>query len=92
MAKTDYVVLSYIIDRSIGWGKPFFTASAENVLNGTEMYSGVGVSRTAYYGSLKRLEELGAIYRRSLRDRTLIWPTVDWCIDDFKPEDPQSDD
>ena len=92
LAKTDFVVLSYIIDRSIGWGKPFFTASAENVLKGTEMYSGVGVSRTAYYQSLKRLEELGAIHRRSMRDRTRIWPYVDWCVDDFVPEDPQCDD
>jgi len=78
----EYVVLSYIVDRSAGWGNGYFTACADNVLYGAGEYSGVGVSRTSYYRALNKLEEIGAISRVSLRDRTRIWLNVDWCAHD----------
>lgn len=75
----EYSILSYIVDRSAGWGRAYFTACADNVLFGNEEYAGVGVGRTSYYRALNSLEELGAISRKSIRDRTRIWLHVDWC-------------
>lgn len=79
LTTTEYAVLSYIVDRSAGWGRSYFTACAENVLMGNAEYSGIGISRTSYYRALNALEEMGAITRQSLRDRTRIWLHVEWC-------------
>ena len=79
LTPTEFVVLSYIVDRTAGWGKGLFVASGKNVLNGTPGYSGVGLGRTAYYEALKSLEKMGAISRKSYRDRTAIVLHVNWC-------------
>lgn len=79
LSKTQFQVLSYIVDRTTGWGKPKFDATAANILHGTDEYSGVGVTRSTYYRTLNELEELGAIWRRSTRDKTRIWIKLDWC-------------
>ena len=79
LTPTEFLVLSYIVDRSAGWGRAHFTACADNVLFGNSEYSGVGVSRSSYYRALGSLEEMGAITRKSLRDRTKIWLHVNWC-------------
>jgi hypothetical protein len=78
LTPSEFVVLSYIVDRSVGWGNAYFTACADNVLMGAGEYSGVGVSRTSYYRALTSLEKMGAITRKSLRDRTRIWLHLDW--------------
>lgn len=36
--KIEYLVLSYIVDRSVGWGKGCLTACADDVLNGNTDY------------------------------------------------------
>lgn len=79
LTATEFIVLSYIVDRTAGWGRGTFAACADNVLNGDDNYSGVGVSRTAYYRALNSLEAKGAIARKSHRDRTRIWLRADWC-------------
>jgi len=78
LTPTEFVVLSYIVDRSAGWGKGYFTACADNVLLGSGEYSGVGIGRATYYRTLTSLVEKGAITRKSLRDRTRIWLHLDW--------------
>ncbi|MFV2053167.1 hypothetical protein [Aliiroseovarius sp. YM-037] len=79
LTPTEFVVLSYIVDRSAGWGRGDFVACGDNVLYGDREYAGVGVGRTAYYNSLRSLEAAGAISRKSHRDRTRIWLHTNWC-------------
>lgn len=79
LTPTEYLVLSYFVDRTVGWGHGYFTASADNVLYGNADFAGVGLGRSSYYRTLGSLEEMGAIRRKSLRDKTRIWIKVDWC-------------
>lgn len=84
MTTPEFVTACYIVDRTVGWGKRAFTATSEAVLRGNGEYAPLGLSRTSYFKALNRLEELGMIERRSLRDTTLIAINVDWMS--YHPE------
>ena len=77
----EWAVISYVVDRAIGWGKPDFVACAANIMEGTDEYSGVGLPRPTFYRTLKSLESKGLITRQSRRDKTHIILNVTW-----KPE------
>lgn len=74
----EFLALSYIVDRTIGWGNKSFLASSANVVHGTDSYAGVGTSSRSYFSSLNSLEGKGAIHRKSFRDRTRIHLNVNW--------------
>jgi hypothetical protein len=78
LTQAEIVTVTYIVDRTIGWGKNHFTASFKNVLYGTDRYSGIGLPERTYFRALKTLQEKGLIERKSRRDRTTIALKVDW--------------
>lgn len=78
LSQQEIVLITYIVDRTVGWGKNLFTASHENVLKGTLEFSGVGLPERTYFRALASLEEKGLIERRSYRDRTRIVLNLDW--------------
>jgi len=69
---SEWALLSYINDRTVGWGKPTFRAAVSNILNGTEEYAGVGLSRRGYFRAAKTLEEKCMIVRKRGRDCTTL--------------------
>jgi hypothetical protein len=72
LSSSQFLAFSYIIDRTVGWGRNKFRASNGNVVSGTGDYSGVGLSERTYYRVLNDLVELGLIERCRLRDSVMI--------------------
>jgi hypothetical protein len=91
LSDSQFKVLSYIVDRTVGWGRGWFSASYDNILIGTSSYAGVGVSRATLYRCLSSLEELGAVRRFKIGSRVRIYINLTWCPMD-KPTDDTSDD
>jgi hypothetical protein len=74
----ELAVAFYVADRSTGWGNSIFMATSANVLNGTDDYSGVGLPERTYFKTLKELERVGLLYRKSRRDTTVLGLHLDW--------------
>lgn len=72
----------YIVDRSIGWGKPSFSACVDNILYGNKEFAGLGMSRRSYFRAVKSLQAKGMIVRRGSRERTSFRINMGW-----KPEE-----
>ena len=80
---TEANVIQYITRRTVHWGRDRFTASTENVLNGTEKYPGVRVGKTAYFSALKSLEAKGMIQRvRHKNGRVTVVINTEWTPED----------
>lgn len=78
LSQSEIVALTYIVDRTVGWGKNHFAAAFQNVLHGNADFAGVGLPERTYFRALKSLQGKGLIDRRSHRDRTLIVLNIDW--------------
>jgi hypothetical protein len=72
LTPSQFVAYSYIIDRTVGWGKNQFRASNLNVVAGTDDYSGIGLSERTYYRVLNDLVAMGLIERHRRRDYIII--------------------
>ena len=82
----EIVVVTYIVDRTVGWGRNHFIAAHANVLHGTDDYSGIGLTERTYYKALSSLEKKGLISRQSRRDRTQIVLNVGWQIENSETQ------
>lgn len=78
LSPQELSVAFYILDRSVGWGNSIVMATSANVLIGTEDYSGVGLPPRTYFKTLKELERIGLLYRKSRRDTTVLGLHLDW--------------
>lgn len=81
----QFVAFSYLVDRSIGFGKNWFRASHGNILEGTVEYSGIGLAERTYFRVMAELEGIGLIERRRRRDCVDIIVHVDWLEDVEEP-------
>ncbi len=80
---TEYSVISYIVRRTVHFGKTSFTASTENILNGAQDWPGVGVSRRTYFDTLNTLEAKGMIQRvRHKNGRVTVVINTEWTPED----------
>lgn len=71
-------IVSYVIDRTVSWGKGSFKACTANIIEGTEEYSGVGLPRRSYMRTIKQLENMGVITRKRSRDHVTITLNLNW--------------
>lgn len=60
----EFRVLTAIVDRTIGWGKPEARFSAGRLLEGDTVCGPLNMGRASLYRALARLEEKGFISRR----------------------------
>ena len=68
----EWALLSYIFDRSIGWGHPTFSACQANIINGDAEYAGCGLKKTALNSTLNSLKERQMITRERKRDFIIL--------------------
>lgn len=85
LSVNEFAVVTYIMDRSIGWGFETFRASHRNILDGNEEYSGIGLKKTVYMEALAKLEKMGAIHRKRSRDFVVLGLNFGW-----KPEEAKN--
>lgn len=78
LTASEFTVMMFLIDRSVGWGKNYVRASHGNNLRGNEDYSGVGVSERTYFRCLNSLAAKRMIDRTNLGHSVLIWVNVAW--------------
>lgn len=81
-------VAYYVLDRSIGWGKPHFVASSANVLYGDDKYSGVGLPERTYFRTLRTMQDKGFLFRKPFKWGTKIGLNLLWCPWDHEEDWP----
>lgn len=74
----EWALLTYIGDRSVGWGKSSFRASTKNIIEGDAKYSGVGLKKTAYFAAVRSLTEKGMIYHKRSKDSVVLGLNFEW--------------
>ncbi|KIC55087.1 hypothetical protein GC1_14685 [Leisingera sp. ANG1] len=74
----EYRLVSYILDRTIFWGRETFRACHNNIMNGTDDFAGVGMKRTKYLETMKSLEDRNVITRERARDFVTLGLNLDW--------------
>lgn len=82
----EIAVMTYFVDRAVGWGRNHFTACHANILYGTDDYSGIGLKERTYFKTLNTLEEKGLVTRKKRRDRVTIVVNVAWRAEEYLPE------
>ena len=78
LSQAEWMVMTYIIDRTIGWRKTSFTAFVSNIIGGNEDYDGVGVSKATYFRVLESLEAKGFLSRSQAGTRVTITINIAW--------------
>ena len=84
LTSNEMAVVEVLLDRTVGWGRPeaYFTIRA--LLNGDKIYSGLTMSRSTLFRTLKKLEGRGLITRRkdaSVPDRVHFMVDLHWVPD-----------
>ncbi|WP_152612788.1 hypothetical protein [Leisingera sp. ANG-M6] len=74
----EFRVVSYILDRTVLWGRKTFRACHENILNGTDRFAGIGLKRAKYLSTLKSLEDRKVITRERTRNFVVLGLNLDW--------------
>lgn len=74
----EHMAVSYIIDRSVGFGKHYFSAGTPNILNGNEEYAGIGLTKRTYFKAMNSLEEKGFISRVTHKMGVTIYVHINW--------------
>ncbi len=75
---TEWMLLTYIADRTIGWGKTTFRACYKNILDGDDEYAGVGLKKTVFKEVMNSLSEKKMITRKRSRDFIVLGLNFDW--------------
>lgn len=79
LSDREYVVLSFILDHCVGWGRPSYKFTYRCFEHGTPVSAGVGKAPSKVREILRELEEKGAISTDpNKRDGLLITPNLEW--------------
>ncbi len=79
LSDREYVVLSFIIDQTVGWGRPSYLFTYRCFEHGTPVSAGVGKAPSKVREIIRELEKKGAIVTDpNKRDGLLITPNLEW--------------
>ena len=70
---SEFKVLSYIQDRSLGWNVEGFCLFTSEFKDGCKNHNGTGVNHKTTLQAIKRLEELGVVYTHVRGIMRFVW-------------------
>ena len=74
----EFSLVSYVIERTILESKDHFVAPVREMIDGSEDFASIGISRSTYFRICNRLEAIGILFRVPLREGTLIALNLLW--------------
>lgn len=78
LSLAEFVIVTYIADRTILWGYPTFTASYKNIIDGNEDYSGIGIKIASLKNNFRALQKRGVITRKRGRYDVTLGLNLSW--------------
>lgn len=87
LSGTEFKVLHYIRDRSLGWNREgFVLRTSELFSGGCRNHNGLGISRKSAFDAINRLEEMGVIYSTMRGVVRFIWVNLSFNGAEFMDE------